>query len=724
MKKNEISLYYNTVFSYCQHYIPLRSFNEKNPSLKPYTNWIEANPDTAINDIMTFADYADTQKGSALCIPGTVKERGQAKAIDIYQMQVICIDIDSGDIDQKKKYAIEKIGIPTLIVASGGITEEGQHKLHIYWKLSEACEGNELNRLLECRRVLALKVGADIHFASAHQPIRIAGTIYHKGDIPKETSILEFNDTEYHLYELEDIIHDILPLPGILPKTHAVLNFTENKISINELFTKQIRSEGKDQVSRFSALSSVIGHWLYVYHKGSVTQEEAWERISSYNQACINPPWDEARLHAETTRLWEKHCRQHGEPIKQIESYQLEDDTLQELLNDNSPMPESYIEKGLLTRKGLMVFAGPPKIGKSAFILSMLMHLAEGKAYLDFVPSRPLNIYYLQAEVEQAWMKERVQDLHILNELNTENNKNLIISRSTYISLTDKGIEKISTQIRKSSEKNNFIPDIICIDPLRNFYHSENKGDENTVSGMREFWERINRIREAVNPNAGIILVHHCKKIDKNLLKDDVFNAIAGSGGLRGLYTTGVLFYRPDEELPNNLRLSFEARNKSLRESFLIDKEILREGGKFIDHGNAIYSCAYKAEQKNNATRARKQEKILELIATEAEQGRIYGISHFAERFEGKYNIGSKNTIIDRINVLATNGWIRFFKDPENYGFTKTKGTKPIYYMSICNMQLLVGKELFVTIKPDYFKNKDVGYSLVENIELWNQNEL
>ena len=578
--KSNFAIYYNVVFSYCQYYIPLRSFNEKNPSLKPYNVWIEANQDTAINDIETFAKYAHSNKGSALCIPGTVKERGQAKAIDICQMQVICIDIDSGDIVQKKKYVIDRIGTPSLIVASGGVTPEGQQKLHIYWKLSEVCEGNELNRLLECRRVLALKVGADIHFASAHQPIRIGGSFYHKTDEVKQAAILEFNDIEYHLHQLEDIIHDMLPAPGILPKAHATLNFPDAKIPINELFVKQIRSEGKDGISRFSAISSVIGHWLFVYHKGLVTQEEAWERITSFNQALIDPPWDHARLHAETTRLWEKHCRQYGEPIKLNESYELEDDTLQELLEDESPLPESYIKKGLLTRRGLMVFAGPPKIGKSAFILSLLMHLAEGKPYLEFVPTRPLSIYYLQAEVEKDWMKERVKDLHRINSL--ESNKNLIISRSTYISFTDKGIEKISNQILKSSKKSNFVPDIICIDPLRNFFHSESKWDENSVSGIREFWERLNRIRFAINPDAGIILVHHCKKIDKQILKDDVFNAIAGSAGLRGLYTTGVLFYRPDEEFPNNLRLSFETRNKSLKESFIQDKEILRSGGKFL----------------------------------------------------------------------------------------------------------------------------------------------
>jgi len=722
IEKN-LSIYYNTVFSYCQYYIPLRSFNEKNPSLKPYNMWIEANPETAINDITAFAKYADSTEGSSLCIPGTVKERGQAKAVDICQMQVICIDIDSGDIAHKRQYVVDKVGIPTLIVGSGGITEEGQQKLHIYWKLSEACEGRELERLLECRRVLTLKVGADEHFASAHQPIRIAGTIYHKGNVPKEALILEFNDVEYHLFELEDIIHEMAALPGTILKAHASLISTNTNLSYDQLKTIKIRSGNRDETSRYEAISIIMGHLIRQYHEGSISQEEMWERIRGHNLIYLDPPWDEDTISYHVKRLWERHCAKEGKQKSPKKKLHIKYKSIQEYENNKSPPPINYIEKGLLTPQGLMVFAGPPKIGKSFFILTMLLHMAAGVEYLDFIPSRKLKICYMQAEVTDRRIEERIEAISVPIISDNSWKENFIISDRTQIPFSEEGLE---TWIKFTLERcGSNIPDVICIDPLRNFYHSERNNDENSVSGMRELWEKINRLREAINPDAGIILVHHSKKIDKNLLKDDVFNAIAGSGALRGLYTTGILLYCVNEELPNNLRMSFEVRDKHPKEDFIRDKEILREGGIFVNHGNAIYSCAYKAEQKNNADRARKQEKILELIANEAEEGRIYGISHFAERFEGKYNIGSKNTIIDRINVLATNGWIRFFKDPENYGLNikRISGQKVVYYMSVCNMQLLINED-FITIKPDYFKNKDVGYNLVENVEIWSQDIL
>ncbi|WP_264683192.1 hypothetical protein [Wolbachia endosymbiont (group B) of Euphydryas aurinia] len=47
-------------------------------------------------------------------------------------------------------------------------------------------------------------------------------------------------------------------------------------------------------------------------------------------------------------------------------------------LNDKSPMPKDIIGPRILTPGGLLVIGGTPKIGKSNFLLSMLVHLAAG----------------------------------------------------------------------------------------------------------------------------------------------------------------------------------------------------------------------------------------------------------------------------------------------------------------------------------------------------------
>ncbi len=52
--------------------------------------------------------------------------------------------------------------------------------------------------------------------------------------------------------------------------------------------------------------------------------------------------------------------------------------SVKEYLSDPTPIPEDIIYPRILTPRGLLVFGGPPKIGKSDFLISWLMHMAAG----------------------------------------------------------------------------------------------------------------------------------------------------------------------------------------------------------------------------------------------------------------------------------------------------------------------------------------------------------
>ncbi|NSX83700.1 AAA family ATPase, partial [Wolbachia endosymbiont of Atemnus politus] len=81
--------------------------------------------------------------------------------------------------------------------------------------------------------------------------------------------------------------------------------------------------------------------------------------------------------------------------------------SVKEYLNDKAPIPEDIIYPRILTKRGLLVFGGPPKIGKSDFLISWLVHMAAGVPFLGMVPSKPMKIFYLQTEIEYDYMKER-----------------------------------------------------------------------------------------------------------------------------------------------------------------------------------------------------------------------------------------------------------------------------------------------------------------------------
>ncbi|MFP3021237.1 MAG: AAA family ATPase, partial [Wolbachia sp.] len=85
--------------------------------------------------------------------------------------------------------------------------------------------------------------------------------------------------------------------------------------------------------------------------------------------------------------------------------------SVKEYLDDQSPIPEDIISPRILTKRGLLVLGGPPKIGKSDFLISWLVHMAAGRSFLGMTPSRPLKIFYMQTEIEYEYMKERLQQL-------------------------------------------------------------------------------------------------------------------------------------------------------------------------------------------------------------------------------------------------------------------------------------------------------------------------
>ena len=78
--------------------------------------------------------------------------------------------------------------------------------------------------------------------------------------------------------------------------------------------------------------------------------------------------------------------------------------------------------------------------------------------------------------------------------------------------------------------------DIICIDPIRNLFDggpansNGGGGGENDNTAMMFFLkDRVEVLRDYVNPDCGVILAHHTKKLSKLQVKDDPFLALSGA---------------------------------------------------------------------------------------------------------------------------------------------------------------------------------------------------
>lgn len=664
----QIAQFMQVVFSYCDGLIPVRSFIDKGQGIdgRPHNVWLEA--DQAAPDKMaTFATWASREGAAVYVIPGTVAAPGQAKAAEILQMQTVVVDLDTGDIAAKRAHLERHLGAPTMVVESGGVTPEGQRKAHVWWTLTEPAEGDDIRRVCRLRGDIAAKVGGDMHFRSAHQPIRVAGSVYYKNSLKTQVRIVELNaDRERDLAEFIEAVTDMPPAPGVSLQPE----FTHpDKPAMDDVLVTPVREGAQDDWSRFEGASAAIGHFIRMVHEGRMTTDEGWEGICGYNAAMLRPQWPVERLKRESERLWDRHVEKYGPPLVRLESgapgpQEMPAFTLGALLDDQSPMPEDIIAPRVLTPGGLLVLGGAPKVGKSDLLISWLVHMAAGVPFLGFTPPRPLRIFYLQAEIQYHYLRERLKQIALPPEVLAAARDTFVATPKLKMLLDNEGSVRVARAVQTAFP--DAPPDILCVDPIRNLFDGgPDGGGENDNTAMMFFLkERVEVLRDHIDPDCGVILIHHTKKLSKQQVKDDPFLALSGASALRGFYTSGLILHRPDEDCSQR-KLEIELRNGPALPPKVIDKV----GGQWVEI-NPMNERLVRQEvgAKHDAERDRKRDVILSILIDEAAEGKLYTSTQFREAFENQRGLGSQFTIRDRINVLATKGDIRFLRDGTKFG--------------------------------------------------------
>ena len=685
----QIAQFMEVVFGYCDGLIPVRSFIDKGQGIdgRPHNIWIEA-CDKTTDKMATFANWAAREGAAVYVIPGTVATSGQAKSADILQMQAVVVDIDTGDIDAKRDHLERHLGPPSMVVESGGVTSGGQRKAHVWWKLTEPAEGSDIVRLTRLRGDIAAKVGGDMHFRSAHQPIRVAGSVYYKNSLKTQVQIVELNASlERDLGELIEAVADMPPAPGI----NLAPDFIKpDKPAVEEVLVTPVREDGQDDWSRFEGASAAIGYFIRMVHDGRLSKEEGWEAICGYNAAMLRPHWPVERLKRESERLWDIHVEKHGPPLIRLDSAapapnEMPAFSLGTLLDDDSPMPVDIIAPRVLTPGGLLVLGGAPKVGKSDLLISWLVHMAAGVSFLGFTPPRPLRIFYLQAEIQYHYLRERLKQIALPPEVLSAARDTFVATPKLSMLLDNDGSVRVARAVQAAFS--DAPPDIFCVDPIRNLFHGgPDGGGENDNTAMMFFLkERVEVLRDHIDPDCGVILVHHTKKLSKQQVKDDPFLALSGASALRGFYTSGLILHRPDEEAPER-KLEIELRNGPALPPKLIDKV----GGQWVEV-NPMNERLVRKEvgAKHDAERDRKRDVILSILIDEAAEGKLYTSTQFREAFENQRGLGSQFTIRDRINVLATQGHIRFLRDGTQFGHSVVRSR----FGYLCAEGMMFGRE-------------------------------
>lgn len=721
-----LAIFLEAVFGYCEGFIPVRGFVDQGQGItgRPHNAWIAADRH-ATESLATFAAWAARDGTAVYVIPGTVAEHGQARAEHVLQMQTVLVDLDTGDVEAKLAHLVQHLGAPTLLVESGGRTAEGQAKLHVWWRLTEPARGSSLQRLCGLRGEIAAKVGGDPHFRSAHQPIRVPGSIYRKGGVERLVTIRSHQPQRE--VDLSDFAEAVAAMPAMPGQEAAQPTAQASTAGLNAILTTAVRDGAQDAWTRFQGASAAIGHFVRMVHDGRLTPDQGWEAICGYNAACLRPAWPLDRLKAEADALWALHVERNGPPLPRADAspVTVPTHTLGALLDDMSPMPDDLIGPRLLTPGGMLVLGGAPKVGKSDFLISLLVHAAAGAPFLRFTAPRPLRVFYLQAEIQYHYLRERLQQLRLDPAIVARARHTLVVTPKLRMLLDEQGVALVAAAIRQAFP--DAPPDIICIDPIRNLFDGGPAGEgENDNAAMLFFLQsRVEALRDMVAPEAGIILAHHTKKLSKQQVKDDPFLSLSGASALRGFYTSGLLLFRPDEEhTPRELHV--ELRNGPGLEPILVDKL----GGRWVEldrHGERL--VRKDIGRKLDAERLRKHDVILGILLDEAAAGRLYSTMQLAEKFENQVGLGSKHTIRERLSVLATKGFVKFRRDGTEFDHPIVRSR----FGYLCVEGMTFGPDVETVdpetgevttsarrVLPSHFKCPQSGNCLdVENPEVW-----
>lgn len=370
-----------------------------------------------------------------------------------------------------------------------------------------------------------------------------------------------------------------------------------------------------------------------------------------------------------------------------------------DIYNDDSPLPSDIVDGGLVAPGGFTLIAGPPKSQKSLLCQDLGIHVALGEPFMGHNVEQG-NVAFVNVEMSYRVIRKRFQlldfDPHQVSILD----RNFRVTDRFHNTLDDAGAADMVDVLDRTFEGDE-TPDLIMIDPMVNIFPGESENENQT---MMNFLERLESVRDAVNPDAGLILVHHCRKVTRDELREDPFTMIRGAGALRGHYSSGIAIMKESEEATER-RLFFDIRIDEAPSP----KSVEFRDGHFEEVAGGSRVAGKSQGSKYDAEARRKGQVICQEIARLAEEeSRLITASQFAEGYANQKGLGSDRSIKRKISELATKGYIAYcdardlnhdLPHPNSRGFLAVEGME---YLDPDTME-------FEPVTPQKKKHPDTG---------------
>ena len=527
--------------------------------------------------------YCNVYIGAALRHPDTPPfGRGQDR--DAWALTCAYVDLDDAEASANAKniYGLDK---PTLVVVTG---REPHTRAQMWWRLEEPLtDANHWPALL---RGFAAKLNADTTVTNPSRVMRLAGSIawpVKPGRTVELTAIATLKEPGRREYAAEHLAQVFPPVVdrAALPVTTSQVAHTVNSLGLADKLTDGREAYMRNTIS--ACLIELIGTtgatptpqelfdtaWPQYERRVDLTRggrgqlefaQKCAYTVARFERGDIRgiETLDraiEVYRRKETRRQAEQPKPQANLPPPAIQQTAIRTTDFLTLMTEEVVEEPDMIEPGFLGPGNFALIAGPPKAQKSFLLQEILVACATGSSFLmnTFTATRPLRVFYLQAEMNRKLLRKRAREFKMLTPEDRQMlATNLIVSERFHMILNDGGVKTAIDTIRAAFPTEP--PDIIAVDPLANVFDQENENDNAQL--MRFLTGRIEAIRQAVNPNAAIIMVHHATKRSAEDMARDPFVAIRGASALRGYYDSAIVIFRANEESKAR-KVHFELRS-------------------------------------------------------------------------------------------------------------------------------------------------------------------
>ena len=217
----------------------------------------------------------------------------------------------------------------------------------------------------------------------------------------------------------------------------------------------------------------------------------------------------------------------HGYTVAELRTMVLED--------------ERTVVDRLIFDKSITLVAGPPKIGKTLWVMQLMASLATGRPFLDeFAVDRPGVSLHMTAELPSRRYRDRWEKFFAILYAGAESQ--IVVCSEKAVDL-ERDFDRICYLIDQRK------PRLIVVDPLVRYHRRK----ENESDDMARALEQIDRI--LAKYGIAVLIVHHAKKSQMGGWEDP-FEAIRGTGVLRSHPNVNVVLLPSKQEIEDDESIS------------------------------------------------------------------------------------------------------------------------------------------------------------------------